>query len=75
MGMASANSFRPYAANNLRASKSDHTFVSGKQPSEFTMLRETGRRLFPDGMIRSKDNDQRETTGEMAFEKSEALKK
>jgi hypothetical protein len=73
--MATATQPRAYAANYLQTSPRDRVYTSGKQPSEFTTLRETGRVLFPDGLVRPKaDTDERETTsGSMNFEKPDSL--
>jgi hypothetical protein len=44
--MAIPDTKRTYPANYLRAPKSERPYVSGKQPSEFTSLRESGQLVF-----------------------------
>jgi len=44
--MAIPDTKRTYPVNYLRAPKSERAYVSGKQPSEFTSLRESGQLVF-----------------------------
>jgi hypothetical protein len=73
--MATATQSRAYAANYLQSSSKNHVYTSGKQPSEFTTLRETGRVLFPDGLVRPKtETDKQEaSSGSMSFDKPVSL--
>jgi len=45
--MAIADTKRTFQTNYLRASQRERDYASGKQPSEFTSLRESGQLLFP----------------------------
>jgi hypothetical protein len=67
--MAIAKTNRTYPANYLRASKREGHFVSGKQPSEFTSLRESGQLRLP---VRPKTSSEKEEseTGTLRFEET-----